>query len=458
MQASAKVERLGIPTASIVCEGFVRQAHLVASALGIPDLPVCSYPGHILLQSDEELNDNVTNILVDQIVKGLTAEPARTITRSETVAPRDIVFCGTFEEVNSFFYRQKWSEGLPIVPPTVEKVEEFLRHTGRAADDVIGVLSPDKREATVWNIAVNGVMAGCRPEYMPVLVALVEAMADPAFRQEYIGTTSGTEAMITLNGPIIKDLHFNYEQGALRVGFQANTSIGRFWRLYLRNVAGFLPHLTDKATFGGTWRVVLAENEASLANIGWEPLSVDRGFHAGDNVVTVASCSSMTSVVSIGSSQAEEILDKLAAAVVDTQVYLFRIAFSGLGVRPQVVLSPCVAETIAGGGYSKAKVRQYLYEHALVRADRLERLCRDKGTLCQAVEEGKFPRQYCESNNPERMVPIVFSPDDFLVTVSGDPGRDNCLVCGQNSYVGYPVSKRIELPSNWQTLRQSFQE
>ncbi|MBI2958646.1 MAG: hypothetical protein HYY32_07385 [Chloroflexi bacterium] len=415
-------------------------------------MPVASYPGHVLLQSDNELSKNVESVLVDQIISALTVQPAQKKPNREAIGPRDIVCRGTFEEVNSFFYERKWSDGLPIVPPTAAKVEEFLRYTDRAPHEVVGVLSPDKREATVWNIAVNGVMAGCRPEYMPVLTAIVEALADPSFRHEYMGTTAGTEALIIMNGPVIKDLGFNFEQGALRVGFQANTSIGRFLRLYLRNVAGFLPHSTDKATFGGTWRVVLAENEDAVARIGWQPLSVDRGFDAGENVVTVTSCTSTAMLVSVGSSRAEEMLEKLAAAVADIQVYLFRVSFSGLSAMPQVVLSPCVAEAIAQSGYSRADVRRYLYQHARVPAKRLEQLCRDKGTLCEAVRQGKFPRQYCESTDPDRLVPMVWSPDDYIVIVSGDPARDNCLVCGQNSYVGYPVSKRIELPSNWQAL------
>jgi len=116
----------------------------------------------------------------------------------------------------------------------------------------------------VWNIAVNGVMAGCRPEYMPVLIAIVEAMADPEFGVEFMGITQGSEALIIINGPIIKELRFNYEQGLCVLGFRRNTSIGRFWRLYLRNVAGYLPHKTDKATFGGTWRVVLARMRTRL--------------------------------------------------------------------------------------------------------------------------------------------------------------------------------------------------
>ena len=202
-------------------------------------------------------------------------------------APADIVFEGTFDEVNRFYYENDWSDGLPIVPPTPDRVAQFLRFCDRPAQTELGVLLPDKRRATVWNVAVNGVMAGCRPEYMPILVALVEAMADPRYGVEHSGNTPGAETLIILNGPLIKELGFNYEQGALRDGVQANTTIGRFWRLYLRNVAGFLHHRTDKGTFGNTWRVVLAENEDALRRIGWTTIAADEGVPGG-NAVTIS--------------------------------------------------------------------------------------------------------------------------------------------------------------------------
>jgi len=444
-------EKAGVPTASIACQGFVVQGKATVAAVGMPNLPISTYPGQIPFHSDEELENNVRTVLVDQIIQALTVQPEETKLSTEP-EPRDIVLRGTFEEVNSFFYEKEWSDGLPIVPPTIEKIEEFLKYTDRPADQVIGVLLPDKRGATVWSIAVNGVMAGCRPEYMPVLIAIVEALADHKFGQEHLGHTPGTEVLITLNGPIIKELDFNYEQGALRVGFQANTSIGRFWRLYLRNVAGFLPHKTDKGTFGGTWRVVLAENEDAVAKIGWDPMSVDQGFRAGDNVVTINSCTSTDSIISVGSAKAENILDQIAARIVDTQLRLLVLFWLGPSVRPQVLFSPCIAEAVAESGYSKAKVKQYLYEHATFTAARYDQMFPGLGSLCDAVTQGKLPKHYCESTDPSRTVPIVCSPDDFIITVSGDPGRDNCFVCAQNGFIGYPVSKKIELPANWEEL------
>src|SRR4029078_2386094 len=194
---------------------------------------------------------------------------------------REAIVKGGFDEVNEYFLAHELSDGLPTVPPTREGGELFLRHTARHPDESLGALLPDSRAATIWSIAVNGVMPGCSPEYMPVLVALVEAMADHAYGVEHSGNTPGGETLIVMNGPVIKQLGFNYTQGVMRDGFRANTSIGRFWRLYLRNVVGFLPHENDKCTFGNTWRVVVAENEDVVSAIGWEPNSVHMGFSAG---------------------------------------------------------------------------------------------------------------------------------------------------------------------------------
>ena len=211
----------------------------------MPNLPLAMVPGHVDVQTNDELRANVLDVTVDDVIRNLTEQPLQAQVIQEP-DPREILFEGTFEEVNRLFLENGWTDGLPIVPPTMDKIEEFLAFTDRLADEVIGRLLPDNREATIWNVAVNGVMAGCRPEYMPILVALAEAMTDPRYGVEHSGNTPGAETLIVLNGSLIKELNFNYEQGALRDGFQPNTAVGRFWRLYLRNVAGFLLHQNDK--------------------------------------------------------------------------------------------------------------------------------------------------------------------------------------------------------------------
>jgi len=414
----------------------------------MPNLPYAVHPGHLNLATVEQVQKNAAGIMLDQVIKGLTVQPPEEKS-SEEPGLRDSVFRGTFEEVNAFFYEREWSEGLPIVPPTVEKVEHFLKFTERSADHVIGRLLPDNREATVWNIAVNGVMAGCRPEYMPVLIAIVEGMADPVFGQEHLGHTPGTETLIILNGKIIKDLDFNCTQGALRPGFQANTSVGRFWRLYLRNGAGFLPHKTDKGCFGGNFRIVLAENEDALAGAGWEPLSVDQGFKAGDNVVTVTSCTEATQAIEVGAPTAEEILKNIEARMADNHLFI-QFFFRGMRTRPTIVITPAALNVFSSAGYTKTKVKQHFYENAKLKVSRLSGMIVNR--FYKGIEEGNWPEQLGTSKDTNRYVQMVSSPDDFLIVVSGDPDRDHVLICANNGYMGYPVSKKIELPSNWEEL------
>ena len=458
-------EMAGIPTASLVCEGFLGQAASTAAGFGMQHLPLGTLPGHVGAQSKEELAKNVRRVTLDKVIMALTVQPEEPKAATEP-GPRDVIFTGTFEEVNEFYYANELSDGLPIVPPTKEKVEEFLKYTDRSRDEVIGILLPDNREATIWNIAVNGVMAGCRPEYMPVLVALIEAMADPEYGVEHSGNTPGSETLITINGPIIKDLKFNYEQGVLRDGFQPNTSIGRFWRLMLRNVAGFLLHKTDKGTFGGTWRVVLAENEDVLAEIGWEPTSVDQGFKKGDNVVTISRHTGGDVVVSISGSTANEILPFIAERmkkIVGGWQLIFTISpDQPCTQRPHLILTPVLAERIAKSGWSKKEVKKYLFDHARIPAWNVEEIMKwmQKGwlsefpTICDLVDKaaGRVPKIFCESRDPNRLLPVVCSPDDFLISVSGDPLRNNAYIFVSNGLLGFTTSRLIKLPADWDKL------
>lgn len=435
------------------------QARDVASGSNMANLPVAKVPGHVGAQSKEELEKNTVTVITDEVIKNLTIQPEETKRPSEP-GTRDIIFKGTFEEVNKFFYKNKLSEGLPVVPPTMAKVTEFLKFTDHSPGEVIGVYLPDKREATVWNVAVNGVMAGCRPEYMPVLLAIAEALADPKYGLEHSGNTPGSDTLITINGTIIKELGFNYTQGVLRDGFQANTSIGRFLRLMLRNVAGFLLHETDKATFGNTWRVVLAENEDAVAKMGWQPMSVDRGFRAGDNVVTIArhvGGSAFSNVAGTAEEMMSFMADNLERLVGIWAMYLFTVSPDGCTEMPHVVMSPIVAEVLAKAGYSKKDVKKYFFENARIPAWKVERgwkrLQRQYGpTVCDEVKQGHVPKLFCESTDPGRMVPVVCSPDDIMITVSGDPLRNNAIIFAHNGFLGYTTSKKIKLPLNWAEL------
>lgn len=458
LRASAASEKAGVPSASLVCEGFIGQAGTTAVGLGMPHLPVALVPGHVGNQSTEELRHNIREVTCDAVIENLMQQPEEAIAVVEP-SSRDVVFAGTFEDVNRLFYENEWSDGLPIVPPTITKVEAFLRFTEHDPEEVLGILLPDNRAATVWNVAVNGVMAGCRPEYMPVLVALIEAMADPRYGVEHSGNTPGGETLITLNGPIIKQLGFNYEQGVLRDGFMPNSTIGRFWRLYLRNVAGFLPHKNDKATFGNTWRVVLAENEDALKRIGWEPNSVDMGFKAGDNTVTIARYTGGDMIASVSGDRPELQMPYIADAVLKQNGWqlVFTVGTSRGTLRPLLVLSPILAETIARAGWSKRDVKQYLYDHARLPAWKFEAYLGEWTdhpirSLKEQAELGNIPKVFHESDDPNRLVPIVFEPEDYMIVVAGDRLRTNAYTFSHNGILGYPVAKKIALPADWERL------
>jgi hypothetical protein len=457
LRVSAIAERAGIPSSSLVCEGFVGQAKTTSVGLGLPNLPVAMVPGHVDMQTDNELRDNIINVTLAQVIANLTEQPdqAQPIVEPES---GEVVFEGTFEEVNRLFYENQWSDGLPVVPPTRQKVEEFFAFCDLHPDHVLGKLPPDNRAATVWSVAANGVMAGCRPEYMPVLVALATAMADPEYGVEHSGNTPGAETLITINGPIVKELGFNYEQGALRDGFLANTSVGRFWRLYLRNVAGFLPHQTDKGTYGNTWRVVLAENEDALKRIGWEPIAADFGFGAGQNVVTISRYTGGDVIASVYGQKPEQMLPYLADALVKQSGWelIFTVGMARGTYCPLVLLTPILAETIAKAGWSRDDVKDWLFEHARMPAWKFEKymgeytnLVPGRRTLVDLVNLGKAPEIFAESTDPDRLVPIVCEPEDILIAVTGDPMRTNAYVFSHNGMLGYPVAKEIELPSGW---------
>ena len=453
LRASAVAEEAGVPSVSLTCEGFIGQAATTATGLGLPGLPVAVVPGHVDVQTAEELRANVLAVTLDGVVQGLTAPPEKASDIDEP-EPGEVVFEGSYDEINRFYYENGWSDGLPIVPPTAARVQEFLTHIARDADEELGVLLPDKRSATIRTVAINGVMAGCRPEYMPVLVALIEAMADPRYGVEHSGNTPGAETLIVVNGPVIRRLGFNYQQGALRDGFQANTAIGRFWRLYLRNVAGFLPHKTDKGTFGNTWRVVLAENEDALRQMGWTTIAQDAGLAPGESAVTISRFTGGSVLASVFGNAPEQMIPYLADGL--TRLVAWEVIFTvGMSVgaqRPLLVLSPILARTLARAGLSKQDVQRRLFEHARIPAWKLERyigewtnLAPGRPTLKDLVRRGRAAPIFAESDDPDRLVPVVEKAADIMVAVSGDPLRTNAYVFAHNGILGYPVTRPIRM-------------
>ncbi|WP_163271793.1 UGSC family (seleno)protein [Chelativorans alearense] len=460
MWMSMAAEQAGIPAVSIIATGFLAQARTFARGLGGEDTPLAEYPGVPMVDSAEALRQKVISTIAPKAIEGLCSRGETGDAGDGEPNRSDIVYRGSLDGVHEFFEEKEWSDGLPIIPPTRDRVEEFLRFTDRAPDEVLGVCYPESREATVWNIAVNGVMAGCRPEYMPVLLAVVEAMIDPTFKMELGGTTPGWEPLVIINGPIVKELDFNYGSGVMRVGRRANTSIGRFVRLYMRNLSGLRIHAhggegggTDKGTIGMSFNMVLAENEDAVRDIGWQPFSADCGFEAGENVVTVQSCMSMTQPVYTGGKKAIEHMEIIFDVIGEAMKYRSWGYIRDRTAYPMIVMSPSVARAFAEDGWSKLDIKTYLYEKTLIPAGLAERYAHANGvnhySIKDYVERGLTPREYYESDDPNRLVRCLVEPEQIGIVISGDPGRNQTRGYPQNSKIGIPVSKRIELPRNW---------
>ena len=283
-------EYIGIPAVAIAAPTFTEQVFYTSTNNGVPAPRVAEYPGAFASHTVDELLKNTREVLYPQIVKALTTpitaeELARSAKRNEG-GLRDDVFYGTLQEVNDHFREMNWSDGLPIVPPTFERVSEFLRYTDMKWDETVAILPVAHRNTTVWHVAVNGVMAGCKPEYMPILIAMTKAMGAGSFRR----TLASTHAWVPyswLNGPVARQLGIDCGQGEINEA--ANASIGRFMSLALMNLAGYYVKQNRMGTFGYPMPWCLVEDEIACREVGWKPYHARLGYRMNDNTITTCS-------------------------------------------------------------------------------------------------------------------------------------------------------------------------
>jgi hypothetical protein len=325
--------------------------------------------------------------------------------------PAAIVFTfpGSYDEIDTHYQERGWTDGLPIVPPTETRVRELLKQTARDPREVVGVLPPRQGEATVEKIAANAVMAGCRPEYFPVVLAAIEALADPLFNLDSVqATTHPVAPLIVVNGPIARAIGLQAGYNAFGQGFRANVTIGRAVRLVLMNVGGGLPGAGDRATQGSPAKIAycVAENEAENP---WTPLSADLGFDRNTSTVTAFPCEGPHNIQDHYSNTGLGILLTIAGAM--AQAGSNNLLDRGW---PLLSLGPEHAATIAKEGYSKQKVKEFLFEHARFPLARLGDEYR-----AHLIQRGA-------KDAPDTMVPAVRSVDDVTVIVTGGAGKHSC--------------------------------
>ncbi|MGI8549763.1 MAG: hypothetical protein ACR2PL_03040 [Dehalococcoidia bacterium] len=312
------------------------------------------------------------------------------------------------EEVNALFYERGWSDGLPILPPTREAVAAMLGFSDRAEDEVIAILPPRQGEATMERIAINAVMAGCIPSYLPVLIAAVQAVADPAFNLDAIqATTHPVAPLLIINGPIARELSINSGYNAFGQGFRANATIGRALRLILMNIGGGLPGSGDRATQGSPakFSYCIAENERENP---WEPYSVERGFDRSISTVTAIGCEGPHNIQDHYSNTGLGILRVIAGSMGQAgSNNLLRLG------SPLLTLGPEHAATIAHDGYSKEAVKAFLFEQARFPLSMLER---------EYVRELEALNQV-DAADPDALARVMNEPESLIVIVAGGSGK-----------------------------------
>jgi hypothetical protein len=335
-----------------------------------------------------------------------------------------------FDDVQETFLAREWSDGLPIVPPTELKVRELIAGTGRPASEVLGVVPPRFAEATVENVAVNAVMAGCRPEYMPVLAAAVQAACDPAFRLYSVqATTHPCGVLVLVSGPIAQSLGINSGFGVFGPGYRANATIGRALRLVLLNVGGALPGKGDQSTQGtpAKYTYCIAENEAASP---WPPLRTELGFGQADSTVTVIAGEAPHNVNDHVCTSGENILHTVASVM--TTLGHNNASCIGTG-DVAVVFGPEHAAQVAEDGFSRAQVREFLFRHARNRV----RDMRDRGMW----RMHEMP-DWIDLDDDDAEVPIVGAPEEILVLVAGGAGKHSAFI--PTFGLSKSVTRRIE--------------
>ncbi|MBW3664276.1 MAG: hypothetical protein KY469_14340 [Actinobacteria bacterium] len=333
----------------------------------------------------------------------------------EGSAPFEVVETAVTDDAAFQAYARErgWSDGLPMLAPTVERVEAMLATVDAPPDHVVATLAPSNRRATLADIAANAVMAGGSPDRFPVAVAAIAAVADPAFNLEAVQTTTHTvSTLVFVNGPV-RGSGFNSGAGMFGTGNEANATTGRAVRLCLQNIGGARSPNPDRSTQGSPAKFTYCGAEAEEDN-PWEPLHVQRGFAADVSTVTVFGGESPHNIQDHVSTEPAGILHTAAGtigAIGSNNVYY--------GGEILVLLCPEHAATIADGGWTRNDVQGFLFQHA-------------RNSLRELKRGGMWGMQWWPewfyAVDEDALLPVVREPEDLVIVVAGGPGKHSSCV------------------------------
>lgn len=338
---------------------------------------------------------------------------------SAQLQSRRVRVSDSFQAIQDYCWEQGWTDGLPVVPATEPLVREMLAAYGEDPSHSLGIMQPRNAKATLEKLAINAVMAGCLPEHFPVLVAAVKAALHDEFNLAgNAATTGGAAQVLIVNGPISKELGINGDAACFGPGSRANAVIGRALRLVIRNVAGLVPGEMDKATLAtpGRYSFCFSENEERSP---WEPRHQELGYGPDASTVTIAAIRGvytiMETTVPTGLEVLRTIVGNMQAVGISNYYQL------GTGAQIVLVLCPEHAADVAGSGFSKDDVREFIYQNARMPLHRLVGVAH--------YGNRNWPR-WIDETNPETLVPIVRAAEDIAVVVAGGDGRHSAWLAG----------------------------
>ena len=399
---------------------------------------------------------------IDKFSDGLTRWKAATDETGLRQPPKVRIeangYEAAFDKMNRLFLTSTWGDGLPLNPPTEERVEWILKGSDLAPQNVIGKIMPRGGIATVETLAVSLAMAGGRPEYLPVLIAATRCILDPELEHDkFQATSDSTFPVVIVNGPIAADIRLNSGFGLLGPDprHPAGVSIGRALRLIQQNVGGALPGVGTMSIYGAmrTTNVVIAEDEEGLPP-GWDPVSTDHGGIArGVNAVTVYVATGATNIVRRGvgketpHDEALESLYRVAGYLRSPAVHYHDGHAKG---TPGALLMPrVVAKQLDGLGWTKAKIKEFLWENSKLSHDEVVRT-----GLRQWIETDVDPETVASANDDEW--PICRDPSQIILVVAGGAHpTHNFWMQGNAPRL---TSGTIDLPTGWDALIAEAEE
>jgi hypothetical protein len=422
-----QARKQGRAAATVCSTAFETLGRAQARALGEPGLPLLIIPHPFGTRTRDEIvllaEDCAAQLAaltgaggVGAAPAGATAPAVHASTRSARLEVADDI-----EAVQRLFREKRWSDGLPVIPPTVQRVEAMLARHGLSAETLVARVAPAFGAATLEAIAANAVAAGCDPDMLPLVVAAIRGTADERFNLQGIqATTNSVAVWVIVNGPGAAQLGFNAGVNCLGQGTWANATLGRAVHLVLQNVGGALPGEMDRATHGQPGKVTFccSENEAQSP---WAPLHVERGFRQEATTITVVGAEG-TMNMNTHAKKPEQLLQVMA----ETMIHPPSNEYTH-GGEPWIILSPEHAEILSRAGMSKADVKRELWTRSRMAAKHLS-----DGEMLRTLASRKA--EFGGEITPETLLTISQSPDDIGILVAGGPGTHSVYVpCFGNS-------------------------